>query len=147
MSASVVAQPEADAHGAARELPAKRPWRQAHGRAAPCRRSRPRRTTRATPSRSKAITGVSAFMPGTANSVVLGSRSASAPKITACGATAREPGFEPVRAAPACAAASSARWSEAAAAAAPKPAIAATFSVPARMPRSCPPPRISGSAR
>ncbi len=32
-------------------------------------------------------------------------------------------------------------------AAAPKPAIAATFSVPARAPRSWPPPRISGSPR
>ena len=31
-------------------------------------------------------------------------------------------------------------------AAAANPAIAATFSVPARRPRSCPPPRISGSA-
>ena len=30
----------------------------------------------ATPSRSKAITAVSAFMPGTANSVVFGSRAA-----------------------------------------------------------------------
>ena len=35
----------------------------------------------------------------------------------------------------------------AAAAAAPKPAMAATFSVPARMLRSCPPPLISGSRR
>ena len=38
------------------------------------------------------------------------------------------------------------RAAAAAAAAAPKPAMAATFSVPARAPRSCPPPLISGSA-
>src|SRR6266581_2582924 len=41
----------------------------------------------ATPSRSSAITAVSAFTPGTANKVVLGSRSASAPKTTASGET------------------------------------------------------------
>ncbi len=39
----------------------------------------------ATPSRSKPITSVSALPPGIATSVVLGSRSASAPKITASG--------------------------------------------------------------
>ena len=37
----------------------------------------------AIPLRSKAIMAVSAFSPGTANKVVLGSRSACAPKITA----------------------------------------------------------------
>ena len=42
-------------------------------------------------------------------------------------------------------AASAARPAFTAAAAAPNAAIAATFSVPARLPRSCPPPRISGS--
>ena len=45
----------------------------------------------ATPSRSKAMTAVSAFMPLTENSVVLGSRAASAPKNTAPGATALIP--------------------------------------------------------
>ena len=48
----------------------------------------------ATPSRSKPISRVSAFAPGIATSVVLGMRSASAPKMTVCG-VAREPGFEP----------------------------------------------------
>ena len=45
----------------------------------------------ATPSRSKAMTAVSAFIPLTENSVVLGSRAASAPKKTAFGATALIP--------------------------------------------------------
>ena len=42
---------------------------------------------------------------------------------------------------------SAARPAFTAAAAAPNAAIAATFSVPARLPRSCPPPLISGSAK
>src|SRR5688572_27007683 len=45
----------------------------------------------ATPSRSSAITAVSAFTPGTANSVVLGSRVAASPKMTACGSIALSP--------------------------------------------------------
>src|SRR6266481_4417473 len=45
----------------------------------------------ATPSRSNAMTAVSAFIPGTANSVVLGSRSAAAPKITTAGEAALRP--------------------------------------------------------
>ena len=49
----------------------------------------------ATPSRSKAMTAVSAFMPRSENSVVFGSRSAPAPKITVCGAGA-EAVFEQV---------------------------------------------------
>ena len=43
------------------------------------------------PSRSKAMTAVSAFMPSTANNVVFGSRSAASPKITACGEIALRP--------------------------------------------------------
>src|SRR5271169_5758384 len=39
----------------------------------------------ATPSRSKAMTAVSAFMPSTENKVVFGTRVAAVPKITACG--------------------------------------------------------------
>ena len=50
----------------------------------------------ATPSRSKAMTAVSAFMPGTANSVVLGSRSASAPKIDDLGRSGLEARLEAV---------------------------------------------------
>src|SRR5262249_1251855 len=45
----------------------------------------------AIPARSRAIRAVSAFRPGTANRVVLGSRSAPAPKITVSGATSRNP--------------------------------------------------------
>src|SRR6185437_16521352 len=45
----------------------------------------------AIPFRSKAMTAVSAFSPGTENRVVLGSRSALAPKITGCGVAARNP--------------------------------------------------------
>ena len=50
----------------------------------------------ATPSRSKAMTAVSAFMPGAVNSVVFGSRSAPAPKIVALGEIVVQPGFEQV---------------------------------------------------
>src|ERR1035437_1122122 len=45
----------------------------------------------AIPLRSKAIIAVSAFMPGTVNSVVLGSRGALPAKITACGVAALRP--------------------------------------------------------
>src|SRR5262249_38618177 len=45
----------------------------------------------ATPARSKAITAVSAFMPGAENSVVLGSRSAASPKTTTAGVACRRP--------------------------------------------------------
>src|SRR6202044_2524347 len=45
----------------------------------------------AMPSRSKEITAVSAFMPSAAKRVVLGSRSAAAPKIAAPGVTALRP--------------------------------------------------------
>ena len=85
----------------------------------------------ATPSRSKAISAVSAVSPGTAKSVVLGSRGAAAPKITASGRRRLRP------------ASSSSRkramrrgvgriGRSAGRAAAPNPAMAATFSVPAR---------------
>ena len=87
----------------------------------------------ATPSRSKAMTAVSAFMPGTENSVVLGSRAASAPKMTAFGAMALIPASSRSRST-AIRAASAAQPSRTASAAAPKPAMPATFSVPARAP-------------
>ena len=50
----------------------------------------------ATPARSSAISAVSALTPGTANIVVLGSRSASAPKTTASGDTSLSKGFETI---------------------------------------------------
>ncbi len=50
----------------------------------------------ATPARSKAITAVSALMPGTANRVVLGRRSAADPKITIPGEAASRLDFQPV---------------------------------------------------
>ena len=99
----------------------------------------------AMPLRSKAIMAVSALTPGTANSVVLGSRGASAPKITTSGRCLFQAGFEPV-AQSRHARSVRLRCGERATAAAPKPAMAATFSVPARCPRSCPPPLISGAA-
>ena len=76
----------------------------------------------ATPSRSKAITAVSAFMPGSAKSVVFGSLSASAPKITACGASRAQARFQRRAGTHAGDVASS--DARAASAAAPKPAIA-----------------------
>ena len=91
----------------------------------------------AIPLRSKAIMAVSAFTPGTANKVVLGRRGTLAPKITACGVARLEALLPAGRAAPPFAPMS---VCFAAMAAAPNPAMAATFSVPARWPRSCPPP-------
>src|SRR5262249_1987749 len=96
----------------------------------------------AIPLRSKAIIVVSAFTPGTANKVVLGRRGAFAPKITAWGVAFLRPFSSRSRSADIRVA--SANFT--APAAAPQPAIAAPFSVPARCPRSCPPPLISGSA-
>ena len=84
-------------------------------------------------------------MPGTANSVVLGSRSTLAPKMTAVRRDRLQAGFQPCRASAPCARRRPPA-AAAAAAAAPNPAIAATFSVPARKERSCPPPLISGAA-
>src|SRR5262245_66463267 len=75
----------------------------------------------AIPLRSKAIIAVSAFTAGTANEVVLGSRGAFAPKITACGVTALMPASSRSRNANIRAAS----VNLAAAAAAPNPAIAA----------------------
>src|SRR5262245_6058422 len=98
----------------------------------------------ATPSRSKAMTAVSAFMPGTANRVVFGSRSTPAPKMTTSGVAACSAVSRRSRSAAVCAL-SAAREARAAVAAAPKPAMPATFSVPARTPRSCPPPLMKGS--
>src|SRR4029450_8052871 len=91
--------------------------------------------------RSKAIMAVSALMPGTANAVVLGRRGALAPKITALGVAVVMPTSSRSRSA----VIRPAAVKFATAVAAPKPEIAAAFSVPARWPRSCPPPLISGS--
>ena len=82
------------------------------------------------------MTAVSAFMPSSANSVVFGSRSARGAenhRLRRDGAQALPRAS--VRNASMCAA-SSASWRRAAAAAAPKAAMPATFSVPARSPRS-----------
>ena len=75
MSDSVVVGPGSRAPRSAR-APAERPWRQAHGRAAPCPRSRRNRRTPPPLRGRSAMTAVSALRPGTANSVVLGGRSA-----------------------------------------------------------------------
>ncbi len=93
------------------------------------------------------MTAVSAFMPSAAKSVVFGSRSAPAPKITAPRRNRLQPGFEQVPQRPHVARPRRRARSAHAAAAAPNAAMPATFSVPARKPRSWPPPRISGSAR
>ena len=87
---------EADPHRAARQLRRRPPWRPAHARAAtlPDEQAAPDDT--ATPSRSKAITAVSAFRPGTANSVVLGSRGAVGAEDDDRRRDGLEPGFEPV---------------------------------------------------
>src|SRR6476646_1716034 len=96
----------------------------------------------AIPLRSKAIIAVSAFRPGTANNVVLGRSGTPAPKTTAWGVAALRSDSSrsrraAIRVTSICVVAK---------AAAPKPARATTFSVPARCPRSCPPPLINGSA-
>jgi hypothetical protein len=75
------------------------------------------------------------FMRSTANNVVFGRRPAASPKMTACGEIALRPDSNRWRNASMCAA-SVARWRCAAAAAAPKAAIPATFLVPARRPHS-----------
>ena len=106
------------------------PWPPAHGRRNLARgagRARGHRDA----SRSKAITAVSAFIPGTANSVVLGSRAALPAenhRVRAtclrcrppAGRAARPSGQPPPR-----------QPRLTASAAAPKPAMPATFSVPA----------------
>src|SRR5215211_1948904 len=100
----------------------------------------------ATPARSRAISAVSALTPGTAKKVVLGNRSTPAPKITAPGEMASKPASSRSRNATILARSSDSP-AAAAADAAPKAAIPPTFSVPARPPRSCPPPLTSGSPR
>ena len=96
----------------------------------------------ATPARSKAISAVSALRPGTAKAQVLGSREAPEPKTTASGAICLSRASASSRSAPS-RADSNATVRATRSAATPKPAIAATFSVPARRPLSCPPPRRS----
>ena len=97
----------------------------------------------ATPSRSSAITSVSAAIPSTPTQSVCGSRGAPAPKTVAAG---RSPAIAAASASRQPAQPSAlARSPRAAAAAAPKPAIAATFSVPARSRFSWPPPVRSGA--
>ena len=124
-------RPDADADRAAREFRLARPWRPAHARARPCRTSRPSRTTPRRRRDRSAITSVSALAPGTANSVVLGSRAAVAPKMTASGVAARRPASSRSRSA-AMLPHLGGELAVTAAAAAPKPAMPATFSVPAR---------------
>src|SRR5262245_56850093 len=98
----------------------------------------------ATPSRSKAMTAVSALRPGAVKRVVFGSRSTAEPKTTTSELARRRPASRRSRRRSMCAP-SVTRVACAAATAAPNPAIAATFSVPARAPRSCPPPVTSAS--
>ena len=96
----------------------------------------------ATPSTSKAATMVSAERPGRAKAIVLPTRAASQPNMATSGAISSTPACNMSRK-PASRPVSSTREASAFAAAAPKPAMAATFSVPPRKPRSCPPPRTS----
>ena len=93
----------------------------------------------ATPARSKRDHRGLGLEPGTANSVVFGSRCRPAPKITTSGGRRRSP--PPAGPAAAHLSRLVRLIAPAAAAAAPKPAMPATFSVPARTPRSWPPPR------
>src|SRR3954451_382393 len=95
-----------------------------------------------TPSRSSAMICVSEATPGSASAVVLGRRGAAAPITSASGTAfsaavsrrSRNRRTWPYSAKPA----------RAESAAAAKPAMPGRFSVPARRPRSCPPPRSSG---
>ena len=94
----------------------------------------------ATPAKSIAITRVSAGTPGIARQRVWGKRATPALNTVARGPTmsasrSRQPAHN----------AALSRSARAASAAAPKPAMAATFSVPARVRRSCPPPVSSGA--
>src|SRR5262249_5760348 len=85
----------------------------------------------ATPPKSKAITAVSAFVPASAKRIVLGRRSAPLPKITTSGVLALRPASRRSRNTTS-RSRSVSHSSRAALAAAPKPAIPMTFSVPAR---------------
>ena len=147
MSASVGVRAEADADRAARQSAARRPWPQAHARAAPCPTSRPRRRT-PRPRRGRRRSRRSRpSCRGTANRVVFGSRSASAPKMTASGVDRREARLRAGRAARRIVRAPRAPSSRARHRQRRRSRRSpATFSVPARSPRSWPPPRISGSA-
>ena len=141
-SASAVDPAEADAHGAL--APARL---DAHGvehvRAPtlPDEQAEPDET--ATPSRSKAIRAVSALRPGHGEGEGVGQPRRAAAEDHGVRSDARRARPPPRRAAPR---RRSGLGREAAAgpisAAAPKPTMPATFSVPARAPRSCPPPRI-----
>jgi hypothetical protein len=84
----------------------------------------------AKPARSSAMTWVSLATPGNAMQVVLATRGAAAPKIRAPGALARSASSRRSRSA-ATRARSDSPAAMTAAAAAPKPAMPATFSVPA----------------
>ena len=86
---------QALAHSAAQER-----WGNLHsriweGHTLPEEQAAPEET--AMPSRSKAMTAVSAFMPSTANNVVFGRRPAASPKITACGEIVLRPGSNRLR--------------------------------------------------
>ena len=130
---------------AAWRAPARRPWRPAHGTARPCRTSRPRpRTPRPPPGRRRSRRfRPSCRAPKTGS--CWAAAAASAPKMTAFGVSGLDARLEPVaqRRHPGGLFGQPCR---AASAAAPNPAMPATFSVPARAPRSWPPPLISGSS-
>ena len=145
-SASVVAQPRLTRTAprvSAGETPmAARTW---EGCTLPDEQAAPDDT--AIPSRSKAITAVSAFMPSSGEQGGIGQ------PLGVCAENHRlrrdrlETGFERIPQAP------HVRGLGVAVARAPrqrprrKPAMPATFSVPARSPRSWPPPRMSGSGK
>src|SRR5712671_5601179 len=108
----------------ARSAPAPMAARTCEGATFPDEQAAPEDT--ATPSRSKAITAVSAFMPGKARSVVFGRRSTFSANITIVGVAERRPASSRSRSCRIRAVSASKFW-RAAMAAAPKPAMAATF--------------------
>ena len=89
------------------------------------------------------MTAVSAFRPGAVNRTVFGNRSTPSENMIVSGSL-RSPISSRSRKLWSLAASTSLAAS-AALVAAPNPAMAATFSVPARRPCSCPPPRSKGS--
>jgi len=109
------------------------------GRTLPEEQAEPEDT--AIPARSKPITAVSALSPGTVKSDVFGSRATPSENTMAPGVCRRPVSSRFRRVS--CRTASLSNVLMAAFTAAPKPAIPATFSVPARCPNSWPPPRSS----
>jgi len=95
------------------------------------------------PARSNPITAVSAFKPGTVKRTVLGNRDTSSENTIAPGVSRRPVSRRPHKTSTRTVSCSMAP--SAAVTAAPNPTMAATFSVPARRPCYCPPPRSKGS--